>query len=171
MMLWSIIKSCTIWIMMKITDIIPSYKELPFHERGNILYSGRRTNKDYFVVNYDTLRDRDPMNTPTELHNLVNSYSYDKFEVLVRNGLYASPNKKEAEYYGTLYRVFPLKYQMFTNPNIGDMTFSSGQLKREEQDMFAQAYVNDLIETIDVIGNNEHILFGEILLIREDLVV
>lgn len=162
---------------MKITDIsdiesiINIAHSTMFHKHGNILYSGKSQDSDYFVQNIDELRYRNPKNTPLELHDTINNVAYDKFGVLIRNGLFATTKIKEATEYGTVYRIFPTEdnYTVFTNPNVSDLTFEINKQRSGEVEQFMDNYVDGVIETKKTIYPVEYMVFGKVLFIRNDL--
>ena len=162
---------------MKTTDIndiesiINIAHSMMFHKHGNVLYSGQSQDSEYFVQNIDELRYRNPKNTPVELHDTINNVAYDKFGVLIRNGLFATTKIKEASEYGNVYRIFPISddYSVFTNPNIPDLTFEINKRKGNDHESFIDDYVDGIIETKKTIYSVEYMVFGKVLFIRNDL--
>jgi hypothetical protein len=98
-------------------DILLNLKEecSPFLKEYNKGFLWRGTKRNVDTIRYFTPRtERKPLDTSEKLHDILNDEFNKKFGWKVRNGVFVTPNERDAWYYGddSAYMFFPVgKYK------------------------------------------------------------
>jgi len=104
-------------------DCKPHLSAIDYDVAKYNLYRGIKNATDKFGKKTVRLTDRSPMDTPQELHDELNAYFDQKYGHPYRNGVFATPRKKNAEFYGTSFSIYPIgNYEMIHNEKIMDLT-------------------------------------------------
>jgi len=93
---------------------------------GTYYFSGRKRYDNWFISNIR--KDRNPTDTPENIHNLLDDAFQKKFGIRLRsNSIFLTFDTSTAESYGDLYVIFPVgKYEMYYNNNIDDLYMDLG---------------------------------------------
>jgi len=103
-------------------DCLPYLKNLK-KDNYKFLYSGRQSKK-LNIKKKKVRKNREPLDTPKEIHNLLNQKFYEKFGVKARSeSLFAISSISSAISYGESYYIFPVgkNYSFIYSEQIPDL--------------------------------------------------
>jgi len=114
-----------------------------YNQTGNFLFRGERNN---FIIKLKShLKDRIPMHTPKEIHELVNDYFMKNFGWKGRNGVFASNKIIQTVYYGSQNIFLPInEFKYIYSPIVYDLSDQLGVITDYNFDKWSQ---NDKNET------------------------
>lgn len=144
----------------------PFLKNLTSNTVQRFLVSGRRKSDEYFK---GTIRkDRQPTDTPEEIHDYVDNLFDEKFGIKARSStLFCMANPTISKGYGTPYLIFPIgKYKLIWSSDIEDF-FGDVVEDMMMEDMYDNDKIEDAIKTyemtekipVDVSANTEIMLY------------
>lgn len=118
-----------------VRDCQPYLSEQTFNVHP--LYRGIVTSTNETMIKKRRRRDREPLSTTKEMHQVINQWFIDKFGKPYRNGVFATPQPK-VNLYGTKHEMFPIdQYSICWSPHVSDL-FSS--LEGLHKSLIAQGY-------------------------------
>lgn len=142
-----------------------------------LYHNTKKFKEPYHKVSITIDRDRKPVDTREDIHNLTNKYALERFGVKVRNGLFAFNKNTKFQYYGTnQYVLLPLNnnYRIFYNPKVWDFTLAYTEEEEYNTDMtvYLKQYIDDMLEVRSPqLTSREHefIVFGDWILVNETI--
>lgn len=125
-------------------DLIKQIKESKWYKEGARFYRAVSYDKSgLHKVTISKDRVRKPRDVSTEIHDMINKLSFERFGYKVRNGLFLSQSTKSLEMYGKLHAIFPL--------DDTDLFISKGI-----RDFFDESFtVDDLEYYVSIMGRLE----------------
>ena len=87
----------------------------------NLIYRGLDSDEDYIVKS--VRKDRRPLDTNIEIHNLVDEYFHKKFNVKLRSeSLFGTYSSSEASRYGNIFIIIPLgNFKIYISEKYNDL--------------------------------------------------
>lgn len=147
-----------------------------FKESKFDLYRGSNnsnSNTSIKKINIPHNRERKPLDTNIELHNLTNTISTEKLKVNIRNGLYTSLQYSVAMDYGKVNIVIPSDNAvLFYNPYVRDFYSNVASNLRNSSQEERKQKIKDYVDNIEELlyppmtqFKNEIICFGDVYII------
>jgi len=116
----------------------------------DFLLSGRK-NKDRFSKK-QVRKNREPLNTPLSIHNLMDDWFYKKFGIRSRsNAVFCSFDEKTADSYGYTFLIFPIgKYKAVSSKIIEDLyNFIFEDRTDREKEYSKEKLHQEIIKTLE----------------------
>lgn len=86
------------------------------------LYRGLNHEINPFVKNTARLMDREPKNSPQEMHDAMNVWYTEHYNHPYRNGVFVTGSQREANIYGPVFIFFPIgNFEFLWNKDIEDV--------------------------------------------------
>ena len=128
------------------------------------LFRGMPVNKQ-FLKKRTRLADRDPVDTPVELHKMINAYFVKEFKKPFRNAMFCTGKLSDATKYGIAYKVYPIgKFEYLWSPTIIDLWHSYNKNKGEIQDqLIAAGYSKNDVHTPDFIHKKYELFIKDVV--------
>lgn len=95
-----------------------------------------------------------PLDTDISIHHRINDVSVEKFNIPIRNLLFAVPSRTVASSYGNVYIIVPNgEFTLYSNPKVSDMTEHYGL--RRATTKYAQEAKEDAMHKLLYIDNGD----------------
>lgn len=140
-------------------DMITEIKKTTWFKSGNIdIFRGTKSKlSEIKEVSIDINRDRKPLDTPSEDHEIISKLSKEIFGFNIRNGLFLSQSIAIASGYGTVNLVIPKDgYKLYSSKNATD--FYTDIFRRNARYMNAndkEKEYKDYLLSLDTYKTNE----------------